>query len=49
MLYKSYCRNFTVLTSFFDIEKERPKTDLKKSSQCIVDIEILIFPSNVKS
>ena len=42
MLYKSDCRNFTVLTSFFDIEKQRPKTDLKKSSQCIADIEIYL-------
>ena len=35
-----YCRNFTVLSSFFDVKKQRPKTNLEKCYQCSVNIEI---------
>ena len=33
-------RHFTVLPSFFDAKKQRPKTDLDKSYQCTVSIKI---------
>ena len=26
-----YCRNFTALSSFFDVKKQKPKTNLGKS------------------
>ena len=35
-----YRRNFTVLSSFFDVKKQRPKTNLEKCYQCSVNIEI---------
>ena len=35
-----YCRNFTVLSSFFDVKKQRPTMNLEKSSQFCVNIEI---------
>ena len=35
-----YCRNFTVLSSFFDVKKQRPKTNLEKCYQCSVNTEI---------
>ena len=35
-----YCRNFIVLSSFFDVKKQRPLTNLEKCYQCIVNIEI---------
>ena len=35
-----YYRNFTVLSSFFDLKKQRPKMNLKKCYQCSVNIEI---------
>ena len=35
-----YCRNFTVLSSFFDVTKQRPTMDLKKCYQYSVNIEI---------
>ena len=35
-----YCRNFTVLSSFFDVKKQRPTMNLEKSYQCSVNIEI---------
>ena len=36
----TYYPNFTVLSSFFDVKKQRPTMNLEKSSQCSVDIEI---------
>ena len=35
-----YCRNFTVLSSFFDVKKQRPTMNLEKCNQCSVNIEI---------
>ena len=35
-----YCINFTVLSSFFDAKKQRPKTDLQKCYQCSISLEI---------
>ena len=35
-----YCRNCTVLTSFFDVKKQRPTMNLEKCYQCSVKIEI---------
>ena len=35
-----YCRNFTALSSFFDVKKQRPKTNLEKFYQCSVNTEI---------
>ena len=35
-----YCRNFTVLPSFFDVKKQRSTMKLKKCYQCSVNIEI---------
>ena len=35
-----YCPNFTVLSSFFDVKKQRPTMNLEKSSQFCVNIEI---------
>ena len=35
-----YCPNSTVLSSIFDIKKQRPTMNLEKSSQCSVNIEI---------
>ena len=34
------CRNFTVLSSFFDVKKQRPTMNLEKCYQCSVNIEI---------
>ena len=35
-----YWRNFTVLSSLFEVKKQRPKTNFNKSYQCSVNIEI---------
>ena len=35
-----YCRNFTALSSFFDVKKQRPKTNLEKFYQFSVNTEI---------
>ena len=35
-----YCVNFTALSSFFDVKKQRPKINLEKCYQCSVSIEI---------
>ena len=35
-----YCRNFTALSSFFDVKKQRPKTNLEKFYQISVNTEI---------
>ena len=35
-----FCRNFTALSSFSDVKKQRPKTNLEKCYQCSVNIEI---------
>ena len=35
-----YCRNFTVFSSFFDVNKQRPTMNLKKCYQYSVNIEI---------
>ena len=35
-----YWRNFTVLSPFFDIKKQRPTVNLEKYYQCRVNIEI---------
>ena len=35
-----YCRNFTVLSSFIDVKKQRPTMNLEKCYQCSVNIEI---------
>ena len=35
-----YCRNFTVLSSFFDVKKQRPTMNLEKCYQCSANIEI---------
>ena len=35
-----YWRNFTVLSSLFEVKKQRPKMNFKKSYQCSVNIEI---------
>ena len=35
-----YCRNFIVLSSFLDVKKQRPITNLEKCYQCSVNIEI---------
>ena len=35
-----YCRNFTVLSSFFDVKKQRPTMNLKKCYEFSVNIEI---------
>ena len=32
--------NFTVLSSFFDVKKQRPTMNLEKCYQCSVNIEI---------
>ena len=37
-----YCRNFTVLSSFFDVEKQRPTMNLEKCYQCNANIEIYL-------
>ena len=34
------CRNFIVLSSFFDVKKQRPTMNLEKCYQCSVNIEI---------
>ena len=36
------CRNFTVLSSFFDIKKQRPTMNLEKCYQSSVNIEISV-------
>ena len=35
-----YCRNFIVLSSFFDVKKQRPTMNLEKCYQSSVNIEI---------
>ena len=35
-----YCRNFTVLSSFFDVKKQRPTMNLEKCYQYSAKIEI---------
>ena len=35
-----YCRNFTVLSSFFDVKKQRPTMNLEKSSQFNIEISL---------
>ena len=35
-----YCRNFTVLSSFFDVKKQRPTMNLEKCYQYSANIEI---------
>ena len=35
-----YCRNFAVLSSFFDIKKQRPTMNLEKCYHCSANIEI---------
>ena len=35
-----YCRNFTVLSSFFEVKKQRPTMNLEKCYQCGVNIDI---------
>ena len=35
-----YCRNFTALSSFFDVKKQRPKANLEKFYQFSVNTEI---------
>ena len=35
-----YCRNFTVFSLFFDVKKQRPKTNFETCYQCSVNIEI---------
>ena len=35
-----YCRNFTVLSSFIDVKKQRPTMNLEKCYQCCANIEI---------
>ena len=37
-----YYHNFTVLSSFFDVKRQRPKTNLEKCYQCRVNIEIYL-------
>ena len=37
-----YCLNFTALSSFFDVKKQRPTTNLEKCYQCSVNIEIFL-------
>ena len=37
-----YYPNFTVLSSFFDVKKQKPTMNLGKSSQCSVNIEIYL-------
>ena len=39
-----YCRNFTVLSSFFDVKKQRPIMNLEKCYQCSGNIEISLDP-----
>ena len=34
-----YRRNLTVLSSFFDVKKQRPKTNFENCNQCSVNIE----------
>ena len=36
------CRNFTVLSSFFDIKKQRPTMNLEKCYQSSVNIKISV-------
>ena len=35
-----YCRNFTALSSFFDLKKQRPNANLEKFYQRSVSTEI---------
>ena len=35
-----YCRNSILLSSFFDVKKQRPTMNLEKCYQCSVNIEI---------
>ena len=35
-----YCRNFIVLSSFFDVKKQRPTMNLEKGYQYSANIEI---------
>ena len=37
-------RNFTVLSSFFEVEKQRPIMNLEKCHQCSANIEISLDP-----
>ena len=37
-----YCPNFTTLSSFFDVKKQRPTTNLEKCYQCSVSIVITL-------
>ena len=37
-----YCRNFTVFSFFFDVKKQKPKTNFEKCYQCSVNIEIFL-------
>ena len=39
----SYRRNFTGLSSFLSIKKEKPKTDLEKGCQYSISIEICLL------
>ena len=38
----TYCRNFTVFSSFFDVKKQRPTMNFEKCYQCSVSIEIFL-------
>ena len=40
----SCCPNFTLLSSFFGVKKQRPKKDLESCYQCSVSIEISLDP-----
>ena len=37
-----YCRNSTVLSSFFDVKKQRPTMNLEKCYKCSVNIGIYL-------
>ena len=43
-----YFRNLTVLSSFFDVKKQRPKTNFEKCYQCTVNIEIVLTLHSVR-
>ena len=38
----AYCRNFTVLSSFLDVKKQKPTMNLERNYQCSVNIEIFL-------
>ena len=38
--YERSHSNFTVFSSFFDVKKQKPKTDLEKYYQCSIRFEI---------